>query len=170
MFIPRFILRLWHRALRVPSHLKHRGQPISAAALGRLGERLAWNYLRVEHGMKPLYANFRAPKGGEIDIAARDKKILAFIEVKTRSPTSWGRPSAAVDNAKQRLIARGAVCWLNYLDDTTPPFRFDILEIILEHGKVPRFNLIKDAFNLPEDIRAPQRRKQWKRGRVNHFE
>ena len=51
--------------------------------------------------------------------------------------------------AKQKLIAKGALEWLRMLDNPDILFRFDIVEIVIEDG-TPRFNLIKDAFKLPE--------------------
>jgi Holliday junction resolvase-like predicted endonuclease len=78
--------------------------------VGRMGERLAANYLR-NNSHKILYRNFRAPHGGEIDLVCRDKRYheLVFVEVKTRSSEDFGRPLAAVDRKKRRLILRGAI-------------------------------------------------------------
>ena len=74
---------------------------------------------------------------------------LAFVEVKTRQSDAYGAPGEAVTLSKQKLIARGALEWLRMLDHPEILFRFDILEIVIERGE-PRFNLIKDAFKLPE--------------------
>jgi ribonuclease HII len=114
-------------------------------------ERLAVRYLR-EQNYKVLYRNFRAPKsGGEVDIVCRDKSedTLVFVEVKTRRSEAFGAPGEAVTRDKQKLIARGALAWLRLLDNPEIPFRFDIVEIIHD-GNEPSFNLIKDAFQLPE--------------------
>jgi putative endonuclease len=118
--------------------------------LGRYGERVAGRYLR-RHGYKVLYRNFRAPRGGEVDIVCRDKSCdtLAFIEVKTRRSLAFGAPAEAVNSAKQALITRGALAWLQMLHHPDVLFRFDILEII-ETEKGPEFNLIKNAFTLPD--------------------
>jgi putative endonuclease len=118
--------------------------------LGRYGERVAGPYLR-RHGYKILYRNFRAPRGGEVDIVCRDKSCntLAFIEVKTRRSREFGAPAEAVNSAKQALITRGALAWLQMLNHPDVLFRFDILEIV-ETEKGPEFNLIKNAFTLPE--------------------
>ena len=35
--------------------------------------------------MKVLFRNYRAPKGGEVDLVLRDGKVLVFCEVKTRT-------------------------------------------------------------------------------------
>src|SRR5438067_4093312 len=115
--------------------------------LGREGEKLAARFLRREHGFKILYRNFRAPRGGEVDIVCRDGDTLAFVEVKTRTRTDFGSPGEAVNRAKRELITRGALAWLRMLDNPDVLFRFDIVEIVMEHGK-PRFNLIRNAFQL----------------------
>jgi putative endonuclease len=118
-------------------------------ALGRTGEQLAAKYLR-NHSHKVLYRNFRAPRGGEVDIVCRDKRHneLVFVEVKTRSSEEFGRPRDAVDRRKRRLILRGAMTWLKMLDMPDIVFRFDVVEVILPDEVVRH---IENAFQLPED-------------------
>ena len=50
------------------------------------------------------------------------------------------------------LIVRGALEWLRQLDHPDLLFRFDIVEILLTDRKPPEFNLIQNAFNLPEHL------------------
>jgi putative endonuclease len=118
--------------------------------LGRLGEKLAARYLR-EQGFKILYRNFRAPKGGEVDLVCRDKgsNTLVFTEVKTRSSARFGDPSQAVTPDKQHLISRGALAWLRLLDNPDIFFRFDIVEVLVEESAT-KVTLIRDAFQLSE--------------------
>lgn len=119
--------------------------------LGRRGEKLAAKFLR-RSGFKVLYRNFRAPRGGEIDIVCRDGDELVFVEVKTRSSRDYGSPASAVNREKQALIARGALAWLRLLDNPDLIFRFDIVEVVIDDsGK--SFNLIRAAFQLPEPHR-----------------
>lgn len=113
--------------------------------IGELGERIAVDFLKAE-GRKVLYRNFRAPKGGEVDIVARDGKILSFVEVKTRTSEKFGRPLDAVDREKELLIERGANEWLRLLGTREIPIRFDVVEVILREGEVPKVNLVRDAF------------------------
>ncbi len=117
--------------------------------LGRAGERLAAQYLRG-HRYKILYRNFRAPRGGEVDLVCRDKRHneLVFVEVKTRSSEEFGRPLDAVDQRKRRLILRGAMTWLKMLDMPDIVFRFDVVEVVMP-GDVVRH--IENAFRLPEN-------------------
>lgn len=118
--------------------------------LGRLGEKLAADYL-ARHGHKVLYRNFRAPHGGEVDIVCRDKphNELVFIEVKTRTSEDFGRPFAAVDRKKRRLILRGAMTWLKMLDMPDITFRFDVVEVVMTEP--PEIRHIENAFQLPRN-------------------
>lgn len=118
--------------------------------LGRQGEKAAAEYLR-RHGHKILYRNFRAPHGGEVDIVCRDKthNVLVFVEVKTRSGEDFGRPFAAVNRKKRRLILRGAMTWLKMLDMPDITFRFDVIEVIM--SDLPEIRHIENAFPLPKN-------------------
>ena len=116
--------------------------------LGRRGENIAARHLR-RSGYKVLYRNFRAQKGGEVDIVCRDKDTLVFVEVKTRRSDQFGAPAEAVTPFKQQLIARGALEWLKLLGHPDILFRFDIAEVLVTGGE-SEVNVIKDAFQLPE--------------------
>ena len=84
-------------------------------------------------------------------MVCRDKSCatLVFVEVKTRRTLDFGSPGAAVNAAKQRLIARGAMAWLRMLDNPAVPFRFDIVEVVVKDTGT-EFNIIQNAFQLPE--------------------
>lgn len=99
-----------------------------------------------------LYRNFRAPRGGEVDIVGREGEVLVFVEVKTRSSTDHGAPVEAVTKEKQRLILRGALVWLRLLGYPEIPVRFDVVEVYHCDGVFePR--LIRNAFAPPERYR-----------------
>ena len=135
-------LRPW---LRQPVSLGKGEQRLTPKAIGDLGERMAAEWLWAS-GRKVLYRNFRAPEGGEVDIVAREGDVLCFIEVKTRTQKGYGRPLDAVDLDKQKLIDRGATEWLRLLGTRDLPWRFDVMEVILQEGERPEFTYIKDAF------------------------
>jgi|SRR3989344_3542002 len=59
-------------------------------ATGQYGEKLARKFLKKQ-GYKIAGKNYRT-KAGEIDIIARDKESLVFVEVKTRSSAEFGNP------------------------------------------------------------------------------
>jgi putative endonuclease len=124
---------------RRPAHLR----------LGTRGEKLACRFLRRK-GYRVLYRNFRGRGGGEIDIVCRDADTLVFVEVKTRTREDFGRPFEAIDRAKRKLISRGGLAWLRLLDNPDILFRFDVVEVVTAAGSAPRFELLRDAFQLSE--------------------
>jgi len=115
--------------------------------LGARGEKLACDFLRRE-GYKILARNFRARRGGEVDIVCRDDDTLVFVEVKTRSREDFGRPAEAVNAVKRKLISRGALAWLQLLDNPDILVRFDVVEIVQAEDGKPRIELIRNAFQL----------------------
>jgi putative endonuclease len=71
-----------------------------------LGEDAACEFLKKK-GYKILERNFR--KGyGEIDIIAIFKNILVFVEVKTRSSSTFGTPFDAISHTKLNQLIKGA--------------------------------------------------------------
>src|SRR5207244_4198962 len=94
--------------------------------LGARGEKLACAFLR-QGGYKILYRNFRARRGGEVDIICRDGETLVFVEVKTRTGEDFGRPVGGVNAAKRNLMSRGALAWLQLLDNPDTLVRLDFL-------------------------------------------
>jgi putative endonuclease len=129
------------------------GIRLSRAETGLLGELLAARHLQ-QKGRKILRRNHRGPHRGEVDIVARHGNVLTFVEVKTRTSSAFGRPADAVTADKQRLIQRGALDWLRLLGNPCVAIRFDIAEVLLVDGEVPRVNLIENAFTLPDSSMA----------------
>lgn len=81
----------------------------------------------------------------------RQRKLLTFVEVKTRTSTARGRPAEAVNAAKEKLILRGARSWLRMLDEADKiPTRCDIVEVILRDGEKPQIDIIEGAFKVSE--------------------
>lgn len=115
-------------------------------SLGEEGEEETVKYLR-RRGYNILEKNYRCELG-EIDIIAREKNYLAFIEVKTRESLSYGLPQLAVGKRKQRQISRVA---LYYLTEQgllgKADCRFDVVAVT-KSDKGEQIELIKDAFRL----------------------
>ncbi len=84
---------------------------------------------------------------GEIDIIAREKKTLVFVEVKARASTGFGHPKLAVTPAKQRRISMAALCYLKETGQTHAKARFDVVAILASHP-APRIEIIRNAFDL----------------------
>lgn len=121
------------------------GTPRDRKWTGDFGEKVAADFLRSK-GCRILARNFKAPRGGEVDIIARDGKLLLFVEVKTRHISAKIRPLDAVDKPKQALIERGANAWLKQLGTRNLPWRFDVIEVRIEEGEKPKVNHVRDAF------------------------
>ena len=97
-------------------------------AAGTSGETAACEALK-RAGITILERNWRRSTG-EIDIIARDKRTIAFVEVKTRSSLRFGRPAEAVDKAKQLHILRTAMLYLAEKGLEDAPVRFDVVEVL----------------------------------------
>ena len=97
-------------------------------------------------GYRILSQNFRT-KLGEIDIVARDKDTICFVEVKARHSDRFGLPQEAVSFIKQRQIAKAALTFLKDNDLLDKKARFDVVSVMLASEK-PKIELIKDAFEL----------------------
>jgi len=84
---------------------------------------------------------------GEMDIIAREKDTLAFIEVKTRTSTIFGPPQLAVNLTKQMQLSKVALYFLKEKKLEDVKARFDVVAILLG-PKGEEIELIKDAFDL----------------------
>lgn len=118
---------------------------------GELGERAAKKHLQ-KLGLKFLTANFRSERG-EIDLIFRDDDCLVFVEVKARSSEEWGRPAAAVDARKKRLISQTALDYLRLLKNPEVKIRFDIVEVLLSDGAVREIRHLPNTFPMSRGMR-----------------
>ena len=114
---------------------------MSTAETGKRGEQRAEQYLR-KNGCRILAKNYRAGRH-EIDLVALDGDTVVFVEVKTRTAGSFGRPMEAVNAAKQRFLRLAAEQWLMENDATEQAARFDVIEVFEPNGAISR---IVDAF------------------------
>ncbi len=112
--------------------------------LGQAGEQLAADFLK-QKGYSIIQRNFRCA-AGEVDIIAKDKDYLVFVEVKTRRNHSYGSPLEAVDFRKQRQICRTALCYLQQHPAADQDIRFDIIAITIT-AKKPLIEHITEAFD-----------------------
>ena len=110
---------------------------------GAEGEDLAEEYL-IQQGYEIIKRNFTFGKVGEIDIVAKDKNEIVFVEVKTKTKDEYGDPLDRITPQKQKklkIVAKGYF-YVNgiYEHDC----RFDAITIDLTHGK-KEINHIKYA-------------------------
>lgn len=111
--------------------------------LGSQGESLAAEIL-LRHGYRILARNVRTPVG-EIDLVARQGKVLVFIEVKLRRSLRFGPPAAAVTAAKQQRLRRAAQYYLLQQRSPAAQVRFDVVAITWLQG-LPEVEIIQAAF------------------------
>lgn len=112
--------------------------------LGRKGEDISVKFLKKQ-GYKIMERNYRCSLG-EIDIVAKDKNILCFVEVKTRRTDEYGLPAEAIDGRKQKKLAKVALTYLKEKKIYKQDFRFDVVSVHPNHVE-----LIKDAFIVNTD-------------------
>lgn len=114
---------------------------------GRLAEDLATQALK-DKGFEILERNFSS-RFGEIDIIAKDKEVLVFVEVKAKKGVDFGMPEEMVNPAKLGRIRRMAEVYLNR---KTPACRqagcrIDVVAIVLstENG-ILRINHYRNVY------------------------
>lgn len=112
---------------------------------GEKGESLAAWYLK-KNGYKIIEQNYRTQLG-EIDIIAKEKKTLVFVEVKARRSTRFGNPKWAVTPKKQRKISMVALYYLKTTNQTSAKARFDVVAITSNQDQ-PQIEIVKNAFEL----------------------
>lgn len=118
---------------------------IQQARLGKQGEALACRELR-RRGYAILARGYRT-RAGEIDIIARDRDTLVFVEVKTRSSGHFGGPLAAVTADKRRRLVAMAQHYLARLGGGARPCRFDVVAIDTSGPDAPSVTLVVNAFS-----------------------
>lgn len=121
---------------------------LSNRAFGNIGEDIAESFLK-EQGYRIIERNYNTRRG-EIDIIAGKDEIIAFIEVKTRSTTDYGRPEEAVTPKKKRSISRAAYYYISSHNNLKTSFRADIISIILSETHKPEITHIINAFELKQ--------------------
>jgi putative endonuclease len=112
-----------------------------AFRLGISAESRAAAFLIVK-GFRILARRWRSPVG-EIDIVARRRALLIFVEVKARA--NLDEAAESVTERQQRRITAAAEAWLAARpDDSVRDMRFDAM--LVAPGRVPRH--IQGAFEV----------------------
>ena len=111
---------------------------------GILGEKLARDFLRKQ-GYRILETNYRCPEG-EIDIIARDKDFLVFVEVRTKRSLDFGSPEESLTATKKQRLRTVASRYQQAHDNLPSLWRIDVVAIELDReGKPLRIELIENA-------------------------
>jgi putative endonuclease len=114
--------------------------------LGLEGEDAAARALQAA-GLRIMERRFRC-RLGEIDLIARDRDVLVFVEVKSRRGVGFGRPAESITAAKRRRMARVAQLFLSRRGMLDVPCRFDVVEVLRHPGTELEVRHIVDAFRL----------------------
>lgn len=113
-------------------------------SLGERGEMAACGFL-TGRGYEILEKNYKC-KLGEIDVIARRRGRLAFIEIKTRTSPQFGLPQEAVTVRKQAKILKIAEWYLKEKRMEKTPVAFDVVAVLWNERQAPEMRLITDAF------------------------
>ncbi|MCU0356246.1 MAG: YraN family protein [Cyclobacteriaceae bacterium] len=110
--------------------------------IGKMGEEMAARFME-EMGFQVVARNYRH-KHAEIDLIVHRDNWLIFVEVKTRSSTTYGEPETFVDFKKGRKIMEAAEEYI-FTTNWRGHIRFDIVSVKL--GNPPEIRHFEDAIN-----------------------
>jgi len=96
---------------------------------GNAGEDLACEYL-IKNGYEIIERNKHFSKLCEIDIIAKFKQKIVFIEVKTRKNNDYGTPMEAITKRKYENIKKGVLSYL--AEHKIRDFQIDAIGITIE--------------------------------------
>lgn len=93
--------------------------------LGNRGEHAAAEFLRLQ-GLIILAQNFRHHPY-EIDLIARDNRVLVFVEVRVRSANTLVKAEYSLGAKKRLSLRRGASAYLRRHPADFAELRFDLI-------------------------------------------
>lgn len=96
--------------------------------IGDNGELQAENYLK-KIGYEILEKNWKYSRIGEIDIIAKDKTTIVFVEVKFRRSNTYGTAIEAITPKKLEKIYQSALAYLNQTSIKYKNYRIDVIAI-----------------------------------------
>ncbi|HUI59279.1 MAG TPA: YraN family protein [Steroidobacteraceae bacterium] len=114
-------------------------------SIGQAAEAAAASHL-LERGWRIVVRNYRR-RLGELDLVARQDRVLAVIEVRTRASGAYGGAAASVTARKQRRIQRATEQLLQSRRDLRGLLvRFDVIVVYEPTTSRPRVEWIEHAF------------------------
>lgn len=102
--------------------------------LGKYGEDLAATYLQ-DRGYQIVARNWRCGLG-EIDLIAKDKAQIVFVEVKTRNGEGFGHPFEAITSAKVDRMRKLVSLWRTENPNSNLGVRLDAIAVLIKNGRV----------------------------------
>ena len=143
--------RLWQKLWSLFSRgSTDQSQQPARRSLGELGEDEAVRFLKSK-GYRILARQMRN-SFGEIDIIAEEGRTIVFVEVKTRTDESGGKPWEAVNQKRQERMTRAALAWLKKTRRLDRSARFDVISILW-----PDLNKPADLTHFPRAFDAQGR-------------
>lgn len=97
--------------------------------IGGAGEDLACRFLE-KNGYKILERNKHYSRFCELDIIAKDKNTIVFVEVKTRKTNNFGTPMESITKTKFQNILKGVQYYI--IENKIKDYRVDIIGITLK--------------------------------------
>ena len=111
---------------------------------GALGEKFASDFLKKK-GYRIIETNYRC-RYGEIDIIAKHKKYLAFIEVRTKTSLQFGTPEESITSTKRDHMRKTAFHYRQQHTGLPEQWRIDFVAVELDKdGKLTRIELFENA-------------------------
>ncbi len=124
---------------------------MNTTQIGKIGEDAVVKYLKSKK-LKIVERNIHISHN-EIDIIAKNRDYIVFVEVKTRSTdkelySDYGTPASAVDFAKIKRTVDAARGYLYKSKYSELQPRFDVVEVYLDKQthKILKINHIENAF------------------------
>ncbi len=113
--------------------------------IGNKGEDIAARLIQKK-GYKIIERNFNVPGAGEIDIIAKKKEYLVFVEVRLRKNILHGSGAETVDIFKQRKLIKAALTYMKLNNAADVPARFDVVSITGDADGEYSVEIIENAF------------------------
>jgi len=111
---------------------------------GILGEKLAGDFLK-KRGYRIYETNYRCPEG-EVDIVARHKDSLVFIEVRSKRSLEFGSPEESITPTKMERLRAVAAHYRQTHNNLPPLWRIDVVAVEIDRKDKPlRIELIENA-------------------------
>ena len=135
----------WFNILRKATTPARPLLPSSKREVGALGEKLAQDFLKKRH-YRIIGTNHRHGRLGEIDIVAIHRRQLVFVEVRTKTGSSFGLPEESITRAKKEKLVSLALNYLQTHRGLPAEWRIDVVAVELDkQDKAKRIEIIENA-------------------------
>jgi len=114
--------------------------------VGDRGEKIARDFLK-RNGYRIIETNFRC-REGEIDIVAKKKDYLVFVEVRTKTGADFGSPEESITQVKKDKLVASALSYIDTHKNLPTSWQIDFVAVELDdNGKAQRTELFENVIN-----------------------